>query len=320
MVLEQRNNYTSFPMSAFVRRGERSIPLSAVIIGGMIHAFSGQDKFGAEKECTASYERFKKTFAFSDATIYRSIRILKNQKYISTTRQSTYVFDTSKRRRSFYRLDNLFFTQSFNVDGQQQRLTNAQILVLSYIVTNVKRYKKNNDDFKCSERDIMRALGIDIKTVHTAIHVLMKADLIYRKRGVNAHAKSTFDINSKIFRDKAKSERPAPTVKSKIDVESYYSDIRAKAEEKAEQNRQRAERYLPFAKADKTYRSLAIKSAYDVTLEHDFELAKRDRLVALSQIGLSEGDLEPIYKCKACEDTGYHKSDGKRCACWPQWL
>ncbi len=126
-------------------------------------------------------------------------------------------------------------------------------------------------------------------------------------------------------------ERVAPEFKSeaavaadmRADRERHYSELRARAVQRAERAKAQAERDGKFREADAAIRRTEIELAKAElyapetvsSLRSRMEKIRRERSEALRSIGLTDSDLVPAYSCPKCSDTGY-LPDGKMCDCY----
>lgn len=96
------------------------------------------------------------------------------------------------------------------------------------------------------------------------------------------------------------------------DLLNKYADKRSHAVMKAEQNFRSALDNAEFFAAEKKCRELNMQYGKDGTqeLSQKLQLAQANRSSILTDLGLN---LEPVFECESCRDTGY--SDGKLCKC-----
>jgi DNA-binding MarR family transcriptional regulator len=325
-------NYTTFPLTAFATEGgKRALTLSAVAMVGMVYSYS-KSRDDIEQICHAKYSRFEQKFNISPATVCRSLKLIRD-KFIINKSQSSYTFNQEMSTPLFLHINDEFFTTPFKIRGEAEAriLTKAEIFVLSFIYTRCSN-KKRSGDYECSNSRIAHELGLSIKTVKQAVSVLLRADLIYRQKGINAYELSIFNINNKMFRTLARTQNKAQNktvqaIKTDEDKtiarENYYAERRQHAQYIAEQNERKALNYLPYATANKEFNSLSPAIAMAEVRGQDVselvqrqEAAHKRRLIALEQLGLTEADLKPQWHCKACEDTGFNKLSGKLCNCY----
>ena len=106
--------------------------------------------------------------------------------------------------------------------------------------------------------------------------------------------------------------------------EHYYAVLRQKAQERAEQNRRRAESDPAFKEADAACKRGEIELARAEVfspetaerLRRELLLQEERRRQALLHLSLTEADLQPKYACGKCSDTGF-LPDGRACDCYP---
>jgi len=96
--------------------------------------------------------------------------------------------------------------------------------------------------------------------------------------------------------------------------------LRARAQNVAYLNLINARKYSDFIDLEKQERNLTFnlgklraynKDCSDLEKQLEIVLTKKEKI--LKSLGLSIKDLEPKYKCKKCNDTGYN--NGKMCSC-----
>ena len=109
-------------------------------------------------------------------------------------------------------------------------------------------------------------------------------------------------------------------------VQSYYFNLREKAKDRAEHYRKLAESDEAFARNEDALRAAEIALAKaealggDVqTLSAQLDGYRRERADILARLHLREEMLEPQYRCKKCNDTGFDK-DGNVCDCYRKFV
>ncbi|MCD8205419.1 MAG: DnaD domain protein [Clostridia bacterium] len=105
-------------------------------------------------------------------------------------------------------------------------------------------------------------------------------------------------------------------------IESYYSELRQTAEEKAENVLRICMEDEEFSAAEKQLSALSVELAFaevrnpenadPIQEKIKFYDEKKDE--ALSRLGFVREDLKPKYSCPVCGDTGYD-SKGRACKC-----
>lgn len=110
-------------------------------------------------------------------------------------------------------------------------------------------------------------------------------------------------------------------------IEQHYYDLRAAAKARADKALAKAMKDEVYADARKQLNSLSIKLAFAEVNDENSAKELSRRIAALkeksnkrlAELGLSEDDFVPKYKCKLCNDTGYDK-DGKQCECLKRFI
>lgn len=337
-----RVTYGTYNLSLFRKdkNGKRILPLSAVFVGGCVGTFSEMNAGKITKTCFAKYRRFTSTYNIAPVTVYRSLQLLNQKQYIVRDQEcaSAYAFRTENIYNEFYRLDDIFFTKPFNIGNVKRTLRHAEIAVLMYLYTKC-RVKVGesyaNVEHRTTVKEISQTLGLHPKTVRKAYNVLFDLRLIYRRK-TDMPRVYAFGLKSGAFRQIERESKRAAQAERKAtesrepsrllaERERYYSDLRAHAELIADRNEERAQKYMPYEKARKTFTGLSIQLAYSEVandavksreLSDKLKLSEQARLDALKQLGLTEADLQPQYRCKQCNDTGY-LPNGKMCDCYP---
>ena len=105
--------------------------------------------------------------------------------------------------------------------------------------------------------------------------------------------------------------------------EEYYAVRRNRAERKAAESKERAERDEEFQAADREIRVREVElaraevyapeTAGEIT--EKIKAARLRRAAAMKKIGVTEADFLPVYTCKKCSDTGF-LPDGRACDCY----
>ena len=105
-------------------------------------------------------------------------------------------------------------------------------------------------------------------------------------------------------------------------IDTYYSKLRAVAEELAESTLKRATSDSIYGDIRKRFNTISYKLALAEVQEPDKAPAlalEAEKLEAagnkrLAELGIDKAEFKPRYKCRTCNDTGYD-SGGKQCAC-----
>ena len=105
-------------------------------------------------------------------------------------------------------------------------------------------------------------------------------------------------------------------------IESYYFNLRERAEDRAEHYRKIANANEAFRTNEDAIKANEIRLAKAEALGGDtagpaaaLDELRRERAALLKQMDLTEEMLVPQYRCKKCSDTGFDK-DGNVCDCY----
>lgn len=125
------------------------------------------------------------------------------------------------------------------------------------------------------------------------------------------------------FRKQQKEERDAEFRRK---VQSYYFNLREKAQDIAEHYLKRARADSAFSANEEEIKSTEIHLAKaealggdTATLTDRLSALRAERASILSKLNLREELLVPQYKCKKCNDTGFDK-DGNVCDCYKKYV
>ncbi len=125
--------------------------------------------------------------------------------------------------------------------------------------------------------------------------------------------------------------KPAPaSQETKTDravVERHYSDLRHRAEDKAEKQLAKVLSDEVYGKIYKDLNELSIQLAFAEirNAEEAEKLSAKMKEMQflsdkrLSELGIARDELIPVYSCKICNDTGYDKN-GNPCVCLKKFL
>ena len=109
-------------------------------------------------------------------------------------------------------------------------------------------------------------------------------------------------------------------------VQTYYFNLRERAQDKAEHYLRLARRDEDFKKNEDSLKASEIRLAKAEALGGDASAAekelsslKAERKTLLKKLGITEEMLTPQYKCKICNDTGFDKN-GNVCACYKKFV
>lgn len=125
------------------------------------------------------------------------------------------------------------------------------------------------------------------------------------------------------YQKTAREEREAEFKKK---IQSYYFNLREKAQDRADYFLKRARANAEFRKNEEAIKAEEIQLAKAEALggdtaNHTAALAqlRRERANLLSSMHLTEAMLSPQYRCKKCNDTGFDK-DGNVCECYKKFV
>ena len=321
------------------QRGPKQSPTARAIAGKI---FGVSSKKGSPS-CWTSYDQMQEEFGVCRSTVASSLGTLKENKLIEEKKRDrdgtayTYVGEASRR----YNIVPLYlFTADFVVDGKQCRLTKAQVLLLSHLMTETKR-PKNNGKYEGSIAQLARELALSETTVKKALSILMKARLIYRPaedKGKNGHKLTRYSVAKELFEYErkrriraAKAEKTAQDPKiaaldAKAARESFYAAQRRRAELRAEKYLGQVLAIAPEFAAIK--KKIKVAELAEVKAEHfnlptlaDAQARRREleaqRRAIMQRYQISEEQLRPEYyaTCKRCFDTG-ELPNGRGCMCY----
>ena len=321
------------------QRGRKHSPTTR-LIAGKIYGVSSKK---GSTSCWTSYDQMQEEFGVCRSTVATSLGTLKENKLIEEKKRDrdgtayTYVGEASRR----YNIVPLYlFTADVVIDGKQCRLTKAQVLLLSHLMTETKR-PKNNGKYEGSIAQLARELALSETTVKKALSILMKARLIYRPaedKGKNGHKLTRYSVAKELFEYErkrriraAKAEKTAQDPKiaalnAKAERESFYAAQRRRAELRAEKYLGQVNVAVPgFVDVNKKLKIMELEQAkaeYTNSSGLMDVLARRRELEAqrrelMQRYQISEERMKPEYyaTCKRCYDTGT-LPNGRGCTCY----
>ena len=268
--------------------------------------------------------------------------------------------------KGFIRVDvaNLQTEFEFKADKKghsqpyKRYLTLIEVLVLSYIITHCDNVKRGKNEFYGSYRSIARKLKLSVGAVSSAIFYLMKAELIYCHAGNKARNGSgwtKYHVDKELLLQTKKADQKkteelvqqaerqttiegqrqssvgyvSPAVmalNARADRERYYSRLREKAQNIADQQKERANKDAEFKQVERELKVLECALAkaevqgdrkeLSRLVQKQKELQKR-RQVRLQSLAMSDADFLPRYRCSKCSDTGF-LPNGRMCDCYPK--
>lgn len=322
-----------------LRMGRKKSPTARAIAGKI---FGVSSRKGAPS-CWTSYDQIQEEFGICRSTVAASLGVLKEDNLIQEKKRDregtayTYVGEVGRR----YNVVPLYlFTAEFVASGKKWRLTKAQVLVLSHLMTESRR-PKNNGKYEGSIAQLARELSLSETTVKKALSVLMKARLIYRPvedKGINGHKLTRYSVAKELFDyerkrrvraakrvKKAEDERIA-ALDAKIERERFYEAQRGRAEARANKYKKSVESQVPeFVKVSKAIRVVQLDEVkaqvYSkpnlVNLQAQRRELEAQRREMLKRYQISEERMKPEYYavCKQCFDTGT-LPNGRGCTCY----
>ena len=321
------------------QRGRKQSPTARAIAGKI---FGVSSKKGSPS-CWTSYDQMQEEFGVCRSTVATSLGTLKENKLIEEKKRDrdgtayTYVGEASRR----YNIVPLYlFTADVVVDGKQCRLTKAQVLLLSHLMTETKR-PKNNGKYEGSIAQLARELALSETTVKKALSILMKARLIYRPaedKGKNGHKLTRYSVAKELFEYErkrriraAKAEKTAPKDKNIENLNalaernSYYEKMKARMMARADKYLRAVTAQVPqYDIISKKLKALNIEQAKAEVRKlptlNDLQAQRREleeqRRALMQRYKISEERMRPEYyaTCKRCLDTG-ELPGGQWCMC-----
>jgi len=189
--------------------------------------------------------------------------------------------------------------------------------------------------FCASEKSLSTYLNLPESTISYALPQIIKAGLIYRNKrlryiddngnvyykvvqikGVPGNTSSIFTINLDVLKLALKSEREAyaeikvdaqlqETEISEQEIEEVYTELREEAESKAN-----VARSVAFADAE--FSEIREEINHVTSVKQMDSIGKR-YLRRLSELGITEAELNPQYNCAYCNNTGIEWNTGQKC-------
>lgn len=344
---ENVKGYIRIPYTAFktplLGNGSRSMRRAELSLFGYISSFAT-----ATEACNMPYRRFEEKLRLSRGTVARGISTLKNAEiiYQDKSRRSGAAYSCAAPQRSGIKIELYLYHTKFNVRGElkPRYLTQSEINVLCLMKTHCSN-PKGDGLFRGSVRGISKTLNLSKTTVQKAIDVLMHAELIFRtdkNKGLNGHKRSAFTVNEKLLRraeknykqaSQAQDEPKKPNTLSeyeraadaRAERERYYSNLRDFAWARVEAFQTRLDTDVTYKRVNSLCRAVEPKieraklySLPDLALLlSDQKRLQGERAKRMAELGIYETDLQPIWKCSKCSDSGY-LPNGRMCGCYPQ--
>lgn len=319
------------------KKGKKMAP-SARAIAGEIATYSPKEN--PQASCKMSYAHVVETFGVTRATVSESLSDLIDNGVIELSSRdakgASYRF-IATRSGSYIVIPEYLYTATL---ANGKHLSKAQVLILSYIMTE-SRKPKNKNVYEGSPARIAWELNYARCTVIKAIKLFLKNSLIYRagdEKGANGYKLSVYHVNRDLFayekytKKRAKKEQKQFESKDVADAnarserESYYGLLQTKAFNAAETYRKKAFDLAPrLIDIEKEMGRMEIEVAKAELREPDKlpaikvrqHLLLNERATLLKRFGIDARKFKKEYyvECRACSDTGF-RVDGKACDCY----
>lgn len=337
---EKKGLFNRLPLSMY-RKG---LSPSSVAFAGKIYTFT--DDVG-EHECRLTYDVVREEFGVCRQTIANGIKKLSSTGQVSRVdrdlKGTAFRYIGDLQGKQYDVVPQYLYTAEICLRGEDswRKMTSSEIRVLARMMTacadarNGGNARNGGGTYKASLKELSRVLGLAETSVKRAIYALMRAKLIFREKGKNRFKNSEYRVASCLYEyqgfQKKKKKQPKETVSAQVEAanaraarESYYAKL-----QEAAQNR--VDKYLALANKNARFRAIAQElpkieiaiakaELYDVenvvTLRSQKAALLAERRQVLAGMDLSEEQLKPIRKCRACSDTG-HLPNGKQCTCFP---
>ena len=321
------------------KKGQRVTPSARAIAG---RVFGLTDPKKENSACWTSYDQLHEEFGIARPTVAAALSQLKEKELIRKSdrdRSGTALQYIGEAGRTYDIVPLYLYTADITIAEKKRRLTKAQVLILSYMMTQAKR-PKNDGKVETSIKRLHKLLALSETTIKKAIRILLKAKLIFRSKedkGANKYKLTTFHVNRDLyeyekFRKKKKVKQPTDTrsqatiaADARADRERYYAQRRAEMESRVEKYRLKVYSMAPrIREIEEEIQAMAPKIAraefdklptYPILVEKERRLVE-ERLTLMKRFNVSEEKLKQSYYslCKDCQDTGY-LPNGKSCTC-----
>ena len=271
------------------------------------------------------------------ASAFEELRDLKLVKKIDRDGNGTqYVYDGAAVAGQYITVPRYLYTMQACIEGTWRTLTDAEVIVLAYIMSECSAPMKGGDPErgggKCetSYRMLAALLGLAQSTVRRAVSALLKGNFIRRRKGqkgVNGKQLSKYTVSSKLFIFRKYKKRYVSEKEYKEIRSQYYKDLQNDATAYANKCNEIAQRSLAyrdisidFEEAKDAYLSAKKtndrKSIHVAGLRYNEVMAQRRAVLA--RLGLEPKDLKVQVSCTCCNDVGYLDGDkDKLCPCFP---
>lgn len=337
----------SFFKKTLSRNGGRKLRRSEILLYATVYSFSRSDDDTAT--CNLAYSKFEQKLGLSHGTVARGIGALKEAALVNQDKSrrtgASYKCTSKIKENGFIRTEFYLFSTKFEAKGEAPRyLTTSEINVLSLIKTHCGN-KKGSGVFTGSVRGIARTLGLSFTIVQKCITTLLKMHLIFRSeenRGRNGYKRSGYTVNAKLLRRTEKNykrdiEPPKPkkalsseareieAANARAEREHYYAVLREVAENRRQSFLDHLNRDDTYKRVDDALRALPPKigraEAFNLPellhLKNEEKRLQAQRARRMAELGITEEELRPKYRCARCSDTGF-KPDGTMCDCYPK--
>lgn len=313
---------------------ERKLSRAQLITAAAIFSFTQRDDKTNEIIRSADFtlSELSARYNYSKSSASRGVKVvIDNGLAKRADKIYKYDFEGEVGDDGFLIVEDWLWHAEFDFEAGRDYLTNSEVIVLSYLISQTKNRKTNI--WKASDRHIARRLILSPTTVGKSLERLKSADLIYLTgEAKNKYTRKTFSVNFELLNQvkaevvkRSKGEKNSvKEANERADREAYYAHWKAIAED-------RAERMNARARADEVYR-IAEKEVKIL----DFEIAKAEvhhlptlpdlqkkqreakerRARRLEALNMSEIDLLPKWRCERCSDTGF-LPNGRACDCYP---
>lgn len=345
LATEKLGLFNRTPLSMYQQKhDEKRFAPSTGAIMAKIYSLSTTKESGYR--CT--YDLIRDEFGYAKQTVATAFSRLKEKGLIERKERdqdgTLYHYIGDKVGRQFDNVPQYLYTAEICVNGEWRTMSDTEIRVLARIMTECSYIENGGGKFGggvyyVSYKKLARKVGRSETIVKKAIYALLRARLIYRPKqykGANRFKVSGYQVNKDVYEYKRHLKtKKQPKDKVSVQVsnldykserESYYSRLR-------EADKARVERYTAILDADVEYktnekarRELELACVKAEVYNHSElgelkrKLAMREtaRKLIMSRLDVSDMDLEPIYSCKLCQDTGNNIKTGRSCSCYPK--
>lgn len=320
------------------KNAEGHLTASRRSILGKIFAYSHTKNEDAV--CRVRYDQLQEDYELSRSTVSAALRALKDMELIEEVERdrfgTAYRFIGKTSAGGYYPIPQFLYTLDVYPNGTAQRLTKAQIHILSYLM-----YRCRKGDYVTSARRLAKELDFSEATIKRGLRVLLRSKLIYRpaeSKGKNGHKLSAFIVNSDLYniiekaQKRAGRRRRAGNQQGTLPQSVQEANARAERERfyalRRQEAQARLDRFLltvpDVVQLDRVIAVNDIKVAKEELGKVQSNAARikaanlrRDRAVLLERYGVREEQFDVKYHCicKKCSDTGAC-ANGAACDCY----